>query len=240
MTTPAASNRWYGGHVSGEGDRSARRRLLVVEDDARLGGALAQLLAASSFDAEIAQSGAAAERLLSRAEFDAALVDLGLPDLDGVELIGRIHAQRPDLPVLVISVVSLEARILAALRAGACGYLYKEDLGTRLVPAVEEALEGGAPLSRDVARKLVEHVRRGEDGAASDDPRATALTDRERAVLEALATGDRYEDVARSLEMSVNTVRSHVRSIYDKLDVTSKTEAVVVAKRLGLLSRRHG
>lgn len=217
------------------------RRLLVVEDDPRLGGALAQLLAASAFDAAIARSGTEAERLLSDGAFDAALVDLGLPDVDGVDLIGRLRARRPAMPVLVVTVVSLEAKILAALRAGACGYLYKEDLGLRLVDAVEEALEGGAPMSRDVARKLVEHVRRGEeDASAADDPRATALTDRERAVLEAFATGERYEDVARSLDMSVNTVRSHVRSIYDKLDVTSKTEAVVLAKRLGLLPRRHG
>lgn len=226
--------------MSGKGDTGARRRLLVVEDDARLGAALAGLLEASAFDAEIARSGAEAERSLSRTVFDAALVDLGLPDVDGVDLIGRIRALRPDMPVLVITVVSLEARILAALRAGAVGYLYKEDLASRLVSAVEEVLDGGAPMSRDVARKLVEHVRRGEAGTVSDDPRATALTDRERAVLEAFASGERYEDVARSLEMSVNTVRSHVRSIYDKLDVTSKTEAVVLAKRLGLLPRRHG
>lgn len=226
--------------MSGKDDSGARRRLLVVEDDSRLGGALVGLLEASSFDAEVVRSGAEAERSLSRTAFDAALVDLGLPDVDGVELIGRFHALHPDMPVLVITVVSLEARILAALRAGAIGYLYKEDLASRLVSAVEEVLDGGAPMSRDVARKLVEHVRRGEADGVSDDPRATALTDRERAVLEAFADGERYEDVARSLDMSVNTVRSHVRSIYDKLDVTSKTEAVVLAKRLGLLPRRHG
>lgn len=220
-------------------DSGATRRLLVVEDDPRFGGALAELLAASSFDADLARTGAEAERSLSRGEFDAALVDLGLPDVDGVDLIGRLRAQRPEMPVLVITVVSLEARILAALRAGACGYLYKEDLGSRAVSAVEEALEGGAPMSRDVARKLVEHVRRSDAGADSDDPRATTLTERERAVLEAFARGERYDDVAASLDMSVNTVRTHVRSIYGKLDVTSKTEAVVLAKRLGLVPRHR-
>src|SRR5690349_21312402 len=213
----------------------ARRRLLVVEDDARLGAALGQVLNACSFDAELVTTGAAAERAIERADFDVALVDLGLPDVDGVEVIQRMRARRPEMPILVITVVSLEERILAALRAGACGYLYKEDLGTRLVAAIDEALAGGAPMSRDVARKLVEHVRREDVANVADDPRAASLTDRERAVLEAFARGERYEDVANTLGMSVNTVRSHVRSIYEKLDVTSKTEAVVLGQRLGLL-----
>ena len=210
--------------------------MLLVEDDQRLTDVLAQLLATSQVDAVVASTGAEAEALLERTTFDVALVDLGLPDVDGVDLIAKIRARWSETRTLVITVVSTEARILAALRAGASGYLYKEDLGTRLIAAIDEALDGGAPMSRDITRVLVEHVRRSDVGTPPRDPRADTLTERERNVLRLFAGGERYEDVARSMAVSVNTVRTHVRSIYDKLDVCSKTEAVVVATRLGLLT----
>jgi DNA-binding NarL/FixJ family response regulator len=211
--------------------------MLVVEDDRRLGAVLERLLGSSEIEAVIAPSGKRALELVARSTFDLVLVDLGLPDLDGVDLITQVVARCPRTPVLVLTIVSAEERIFAALRAGACGYLYKEDLGSRLLPAIDEALGGGTPMSPDVTRLLVEHVRRGGASTGQEhDRRADILSERERAVLERFASGERYEDVARALDVSVNTVRSHVRSIYDKLDVCSKTEAVVVATRLGLLA----
>jgi DNA-binding NarL/FixJ family response regulator len=216
-----------------------RRSLLFVEDDPRLQRVVASLLCASAFEVTFASDGREAEAALERFEPALALVDLGLPDIGGAELIRRIRARRPATSILVVTVISTEAHILEALRAGASGYLYKEDLGTRLVGAIDEALAGGAPISRDVARVLVEHLQRNdatrdETGAPTRD-----LTERELDVLERFARGERYEDVARSLHVSVNTVRTHVRGIYEKLEVASKTQAVVVATRLGLFERGH-
>lgn len=217
------------------------RKIVLVEDDRRL-GSVVQLLAKGTFDVLLAPSGREAQKLLTHDTHDApeaVLVDLGLPDLDGVDLIRWIRERHPRVPVLVLTVASAEARIFAALRAGACGYLFKEDLGQRLLPAIEEALAGGAPMSRDVALKLVEHVRRGEESAAHEPPTSRGplpvLTPKERAVLERFSQGESYDDVAQSLDISVNTVRTHARALYEKLDVTSKTEAVVVAITRGLL-----
>jgi len=224
------------GCTRGEGIVStSRRRVLVVENDRRQTDQLKRLLGTGNVDAVIASTRPEAEALLQHTRFDLALLDLDVPEIDGVDLITKIRSRWPVMRALVISVAATEARILAALQAGACGFLYKEDLGTRLVAAIDEALEGGAPLSSDVARMLVAHVQRSD--APPRDPRADTLTERERIVLRLFAGGERYEDVARSMAVSVNTVRTHVRSIYDKLDVCSKTEAVVVATRLGLLTR---
>lgn len=214
------------------------RTIVLVEDDARL-GSIVQLLAKGVFDVRLAPTGRAAQELLAQGPPEAVLVDLGLPDVDGVELIQWIRERHPRVPVLVLSVVSAEARIFAALRAGACGYLFKEDLGQHLLPAIDEALAGGAPMSREVALKLVEHLRRGQPPAPEAPPSPgepwRALTPKELAVLERFARGERYEEAALSLDVTVNTVRSHARAIYEKLDVTSKTEAVVVAMNRGIL-----
>lgn len=186
------------------------------------------LLAGGPFEPTIAGTVAEARDALAGVRPDLVICDLGLPDGDGVDLIAEIVRQRPELPVLVLTVASSEARILAALRVGACGYLLKEDLGSRLVTAIGEALAGGVPMSRAVARVVLSQVRgRGAPGPA--------LTPRELSIVEMLSRGHSYEDVATGLGISVNTVRSHVRSLYDKLEVSSKTEAVMEALRRGFI-----
>jgi len=126
----------------------------------------------------------------------------------------------PDLPVLVITVVTAHARTLAALRAGAHGYLFKEDLGSKLPAAVAEVLSGGSPLSSAAARAVVSSLREQPGKAAW-----SSLTEREGSVLDCLSRGLTYEETACALGISINTVRTHVRRIYRKLDVSTKTEA---------------
>lgn len=219
-----------------------RRKVLVVEDDQRMADALALLLRASEIDAVFSSTGRDAEARVQRQSFDVVLVDLGLPDVDGVDLIARLRALAPETPALVITVLSAEEHLLTALRAGASGYLYKEDLGTRLIGAIDEVLEqregGEGTLSPNVVRLLIEYVRQGGLEPAADR-RADGLTGRERKILRLFVDGARYEDVARSLGVSVNTVRTHVRHIYDKLSVSSKTEAITVASRLGVLPHQR-
>jgi DNA-binding NarL/FixJ family response regulator len=209
--------------------------LLVVEDDPRLRDLLGSVLCPPGWRPVLTGTGAEAlQRLAAGCAPAVAVVDLGLPDMDGVQLIQRLAETRPSLPIVVLTVCTEERRILEAIRAGARGYLFKEDLGRGLAAALDEALAGGAPMSRAVARLVLQQVRRDPEPPASAADRPV-LTDRERQVVEQLARGLTYDQVGSVLDISANTVRSYVRAIYEKLCVCSKTEAVLAALRLGLI-----
>lgn len=224
--------------------------LLLVDDDARIRRIIVELLSVHPVRVTVAASIRQALCAAQREAPDAALVDLGLPDGDGIELLAMLHQRQPTLPLVVLTVASTEARILAALRAGACGYLFKEDIGSRLVPGVLDALDGGAPMSPAVARMVLARAvastsspaRPSSEGVAapplsSSDPaeEATDLKLRERQVLDGIARGLTYEQIGVSLDISANTVRTYIRSLYEKLDVATKAEAVASAMRRGLL-----
>jgi DNA-binding NarL/FixJ family response regulator len=208
------------------------RRLLLVEDDSKL-RALLGAACPDAWQATLVGNGAEALRHVRAASFDLALVDLGLPDIDGVELIRSIAGARPDLPIVVLTICTSERRILDAFRAGAQGYVFKEDLGRGLGPLLDQVIAGGAPMSRAVARLVLDQVRATPQGARIE-PRAI-LTDREQQVVEQLAHGLSYDEVGAVLKISQNTVRSYIRTIYEKLSVSTKTEAVLAALRMGLL-----
>lgn len=205
--------------------------LLLVEDDADSRAGLQKLLEASGYEVRSAASGHAALSIFREQTPEIVLLDLGLPDLDGTLVVRLMQAANPKVPIIVLSVITSEARILEALRAGALGYLFKEDVG-RLLPALSEALAGGAPMSPAVARLVLEQLRE----RPSQQP-PTLLTTREREVLERLAGGLSYEQIAMTLEVALNTVRTHVRSIYRKLDVATRLEAVLAGVKLGELDR---
>lgn len=224
--------------AAGSGPGSKRRELLIVEDDHRLADGMQTLLAAAGWGVLVASQGEQAVQLLqSRAQSVAvALVDLGLPDVDGITLVSRLHAGWPQVPIVVLTICTDERRILAAIQAGACGYLFKDEVGSGLQGALDEVLAGGAPMSHPVARLVLEQLRGVHRSTlpASGDP-VPEMTDRERDVLQALARGLSYDQVAAVLNISTNTVRTYVRTIYEKLSVRSKTEAVVAAMKLGLV-----
>lgn len=159
---------------------------------------------------------------LEQETVDAVLLELGLPDGDGVDLIRNISSRWPNLPILVLTGDTADTRILAAIRAGAQGYLLKHELERRLPAAVEEILAGGSPLSASVARVMVRCVR--EPHQKVEEAR---LSKRERSVLDCLSRGLTYDEVGRVLGISVNTVRTHVRRLYSKLDVNTKVEAAL-------------
>jgi DNA-binding NarL/FixJ family response regulator len=216
------------------------RSFLVVEDDRRLRELLGSVLCPPGWRAILTATAADALAALGAggARPSVIVLDLGLPDMDGVALIRRIRAVDAELPIVVLTVRTDANDVVAAFRAGAQGYLLKEDLGRGLGGALEEALHGGAPISRDVARHLLAEVRRG-DVEVTRDASQPALTDRELQVLSEFADGLSYGEVAASLNVSVNTVRSYVRTIYEKLSVDSKTSAVLEAVRLGLIAPRQ-
>jgi DNA-binding NarL/FixJ family response regulator len=215
--------------------------VLVVEDDRRLCVAMAGLFAGSAFAPDMVGTAREALANLEKVDPRVILVDLGLPDLDGVELIAELITRRSQTPIIVLTVASTHARIRAALRAGARGYLFKEDLGRRLLTALDEALHGGIPLSNGVAELLLAELRDspGPVHGAGPQPAITGgcLTQRERDLLERFALSMTYEEAGADLGLSVNTIRTYVRSIYSKLAVSTRTEAVLAAFDLGLISR---
>jgi DNA-binding NarL/FixJ family response regulator len=210
-----------------------RRRVLFVDDDEDFLDDVRLVLANEPFAiaTETTFAGAVAHASVPEATF----VDLGLPDGDGVELVRRLTARWPAVPVVVLTVQHDEARILAAFRAGARGYIFKDDVPVRLRPALEDALAGGAPMSAAVARRVLRLV-----AALPEGPRLEhePLTAQELTIVRELASGATYEQSAHAVGISVNTLRTHVRNIYRKLSVGSRTEAVMSALRLGLLERR--
>lgn len=207
------------------------RRLLLLQPDLDFARALSATLDAAHVGVTRVSTRAEALAALTQFVPDVALIDLALPDGDGIELITQLTRMQPALPIVVVTGESDEARILGAIRAGASGYLFKADLGSRVVPVIEEAMRGGAPLSRPVSRLLLQACR----DPRREEPSSVDLTRRENTVLGMLAEGKSYAEVGTRLGVSENTVRSHVRAIYDKLGVRSKTEAVIAALRLGIV-----
>lgn len=158
---------------------------------------------------------------------DIALVDLGLPGLSGTQGIHLLKERYPDLLTLVLTVFEDDRRIFAALCAGACGYLLKKTPPARLLESLREAVAGGAPMSPEVARRVVSLFReiRPTAGAGCE------LTPHETRLLALLVKGHNYKTAAAELGVSVNTISFHMRRIYDKLQVHSKSEAVAKALR---------
>jgi DNA-binding NarL/FixJ family response regulator len=162
---------------------------------------------------------------------DVALVDIGLPGMSGIEGVAHLRAAHPRMQVLMLTVFADNDHVFEAICAGATGYLLKDTPKDKLLAAIRELHAGGAPMSADVARKVVAMFQR----FVSPPPSGGPLSERETEVLRLLADGHQYKTAAGALGISQDTVRFHVRNIYEKLHVHSKSEAVLKAFRTGLL-----
>jgi DNA-binding NarL/FixJ family response regulator len=151
------------------------------------------------------------------------LMDINLPKMSGIAATARLKTLRPDLCVIMLTTFDDNELIFGALRAGACGYLLKRCTPASLLEAIHEAHRGGAPMSSEIARQVVRFFHAKEEPAAP----ASVLTARERELLSLLAKGRHYKEIASQLGISVDTVRSHIRRIYERLHVHSRTEAVM-------------
>lgn len=158
---------------------------------------------------------------------DVALVDIGLPEMSGIDGIHLLKQDHPQLAILMLTVYDDDRRIFDALCAGACGYLLKKTPPARLLESLREVAGGGAPMSPEVARRVVALFReiRPPEGAGHH------LTPHEIRVLKLLVDGHNYKTAAAELDVSINTIRFHMRSIYEKLQVHSKSEAVAKSLR---------
>lgn len=209
----------------------ALRRLLIVEDEDDIRTDVSIFLESPPNEISVTACDGVASALSaisSKAPFDVALVDLGLPDGSGIDVIHCLRQERPQCPVVVFTIYGDPDSLFTALRAGACGYLLKQTPPARLHAALVEAAAGGAPMSPTIARLVVTSFATKEVGEHD-------LTDREREVLGLLAKGHTYADVAKSLQIGLGTVQGYVKSIYTRLEISSKAEAAAVAARLGLV-----
>lgn len=174
---------------------------------------------------------AEALELIERAPFDLALVDLGLGDGSGIEVIARLTVVQPGCIAVVASIYDDDDNLFRALQAGARGYLLKDHPRDWLARQLRGIADGHPPLSPAIARRLLRHFR--DDTAKADGD--ADLSPREREVLGRLAKGIRIADIAAELAISRHTVGDHVKNIYRKLNITSRAEAALRAKRLGLV-----
>lgn len=214
-------------------------RVLLVEDEKWVRESLRFILSAEGSRIDIAASvctGEEALRFIDQAEHvDVALVDLGLPDMRGADLIRSMRAKRPGLTVVVFTVFGDAPHVFEAIRAGAQGYLLKSSPSERVVAGLHAAAAGGAPMTPAVARLILDAVRAQQPEGKPADALVHELTERERDVLSLLAKGLTYTDVATALDIGLGTVQGHVKRIYAKLGVASKAEAATIAQRMGLV-----
>ncbi|MEW6507779.1 MAG: response regulator transcription factor [Bacteroidota bacterium] len=161
------------------------------------------------------------------------LMDIGLPGINGIDGIVRAKKIKPDLNVLMLTVYEDSQSVFKALCAGACGYLVKKTPPSRLLEAIKDAYEGGAPMSSLIARQVITLFQ--QNIGLQNENTNPQLSSREKEVLTSLADGNNYQSIADKLFISVDTVRHHIRNIYRKLHVHSQSEAVAKAIRKGII-----
>jgi DNA-binding NarL/FixJ family response regulator len=214
-------------------------RVAMVEDDRDTRARLAASISAQGSLRLVAEYATGTEALagLDSSAPDVLLVDLGLPDISGLDVVRFAAGRHPDCDILVISIFGDEANVLAALEAGARGYLLKGSLQHDIALDIQDIRNGGSPLSPVIARQVLKRLqapgRESPTKAEAEDE--TTLTAREGEILNAISRGFSYAETAEMLGISVGTVHTFLKRIYRKLAVHSKTEAVFEASRLGLI-----
>ncbi|MDX8387557.1 MAG: response regulator transcription factor [Ghiorsea sp.] len=167
---------------------------------------------------------------------DILVADLGLPDGNGVKVIRHAKALYPDIEILVVTMFGDEENVVAALEAGASGYLLKKQAFEELGDAMLSLMRGEAAISPEVARYLLRRFKKEDYNSENNVPQQTnPLTSRENEVLGFIAKGLSYDEIADAFSLSTNTVRAHIRNIYKKLSVNSKSEAIFEASQLGFI-----
>ena len=213
-------------------------RVAIVDDDAPYRGAIADLLGLESSFEVVASFGDARQLLAAAAKapaphWDLVLMDIEMPGLDGISAARELKARLPDALVVMLTAFEEPDRIVRAILAGADGYLVKRSDAREVLEEIRAVVAGGSPMTPSVARSVLATVRAGMPlpADAPDGLARYGLSEREADVLRALVSGKGYKEIAYDLHISVDTVRSHIRKVYRKLQVHSAPEAVARAIR---------
>jgi len=208
-------------------------KLAIIEDQKQTREGLVALVGGTS-GFRVVGAFASMEEALRKLEWDPpdiVLLDIGLPGMSGLEGVSRLKTRFPALQILMLTVYDDNEHIFQAICSGASGYLLKDTPPVRLIEAIRELAHGGAPMSPDVARRVVTVFQQTARPKNADQD----LSPRELQVLKLLTDGHSYKTAAADLSLSEDTIRFHIRNIYEKLHVHSKSEAVVKAIRSGIL-----
>jgi DNA-binding NarL/FixJ family response regulator len=208
-------------------------RVAIVEDQKQTREGLAALIGGTAGYRIVGMFASMEEtqRKLPADPPDVVLLDIGLPGMSGVEGVAHLKARWPFVRILMLTVYGDNRHVLEAICAGAVGYLLKDTPPAKLLEALGELADGGAPMSPDIAHKVVTMFQQ----TASSKPVEHDLTARELEILKLLADGHTYKTAAATFVLSEDTIRYHIRHIYEKLHVHSKSEAVLRAVRAGLI-----
>ncbi|HRH46544.1 MAG TPA: response regulator transcription factor [Pyrinomonadaceae bacterium] len=208
-------------------------RVAIIEDRREIREGLAMLISYTDGFECSGKYGSMEEALTSiRHKMpDVVLSDIGLPGMDGIEGIRILKEKYPNLTILMLSVYDDNERIFDALCAGACGYLLKKTPPAKLIESLRDAISGGAPMSPEVARKVITLFRDFRPPEKVDYD----LTPHETRLLKLLVEGHSYKTAASELRVTVNTISFHLKNIYEKLQVHSKSEAVAKALQNGII-----
>jgi DNA-binding NarL/FixJ family response regulator len=220
--------------------------VILVEDEPATQDHLTQVIESSNKLKllGVANSVQDAYSLLFMTNPDVALIDLGLPDSSGIEVIQWLNKHKPDTECLVITAFGDEDHVVRSLEAGASGYLLKDNSSDELIEHILEVANGGSPISPLIARQLLSKMQnfRSEytllshtKSAQDESQKACSITDRELKVIQQVARGFTAQEIAGQMGISSHTVATHVKRIYKKLHVHSRSEAVYEASLLGLL-----
>lgn len=180
-----------------------------------------------------------AQALIDREHFDVLLIDLGLPDGSGIELIRQVSSRKPDVDIMVVTVFGDEQHVVSSIEAGATGYILKDSTPADVISCIRLLRAGGSPVSPVVARSVLRAIRNrmgpAAPGSKTIAPENNPLSARETEILQLLAKGMSFNEIGEILGISPHTVTAHIKKIYRKLAVHSRGEAVYEATQMGLL-----
>lgn len=205
-------------------------KVAIAEDNRRLAQSLKEKLELGG-NIEVKWQAMHGKELMERLEdnhnLDLILMDINMPEMDGIEATAAVKKHYPQIKVVMSTVFDEEDYILKAIMAGANGYLLKDEKPQKIHAVIAEVMEGGAPMSSAVANKALSLIRYGAQLESEEID--YHLTKRETQILEQLAAGRSYQEIAENLFISPSTVRKHIENIYQKLQVHNKVEAVQLA-----------
>jgi len=209
-----------------------KKRITIIEDIAAIrDGFVAALESTEKYHVVNAYGNCESALLNLHADMpDVVLMDIELPGINGIEGTAKIKKALPNCIVLIITVLEDSEKVFESLCAGAGGYIVKNSNIENIDQTIDEALRGGAPMSLSIAKMVVESFRKQPN---------SLLSDRETEVLQDIAAGKSYSKIAQDLFVSKETIRTHIKNIYRKLEVTSKADAVRIANENNWVNKRH-